>query len=119
MIIIEASSRLRERDLDPIYLMVKIDGERVTRCLTDLAWSEVLEWAIRRGEAIAEAKYGENVGEDLKLSARLQLMTGIAERLHEALRSLGDALDVYTSRCEKIPEDAMPVQNVDASEKIN
>lgn len=104
--ILEITSRLKERDLDPVYLRVKIDGEEANRCLTDLAWSEVLEWAIKT----AERKAGENGGEMKRHVVMVQLMTNIAERLHEALRALGDGLDVYTSRCDRIPEDAQRVE---------
>jgi hypothetical protein len=71
------------RDLDGIYLRVKIEGKWDNRCLTDLVWEDVEAWLKER--------FTNQSAE----GCERQLLQ-IVKHLHERLRWMGDALNVGT-----------------------
>lgn len=102
---LKIKSGLKQRDLDRFYLRVEINGEFTNRCLTDIDWSEVEEFISQKTK-----KESENEPNEITCARYCDLMTRIAAGLHEALRSLGDGLDIYTTRSENIPKDAEKVK---------
>mgnify|MGYP001587776325 CR=1 FL=1 len=68
-----------ERNLDSIYIRVQLDGQWVSRCLTDCPWPVVETWLRDASKRVLEP---------------LTYVISTVEHLHKRLRSLGDQLDI-------------------------
>ena len=71
-----------KRDLDGIYIRVRVDGEWQNRCLTDLHWEDVEDWL--RGAML----YPNDA------EGREEKLLRVIKHLHERLRAFGDQLEV-------------------------
>jgi|SRR5215470_5090937 len=76
---------LEKRDLDGIYIRVKLGDTWDERCLTDLIWEDVSEWLKEKCMDRRESKV-----------AVLEFMIRVVKHLHERLRVMGDHFDIIS-----------------------
>lgn len=80
----EVKSNLVRRDLDGIYVRVKIGDKYDNCCLTDMSWDEVTQWLTERWK-----------NQEVDLETKINNLFQVAEHFHRRLRLIGDAIDLY------------------------